>query len=40
MPIAKLAQHAASRLEAEIIEFVVPPSILRVPGKLIVGESS
>jgi LacI family transcriptional regulator len=40
LPIAKLAQHAASRLEAEIIEFAAPPSILRVPGKLIVGESS
>lgn len=40
LPIAKLAQLAASRLEMEIIEFVRPPSILRVPGKLIVGESS
>jgi len=40
IPVGLLAQSAASRLESEIIEHVRHASTLRVPGTLIIGESS
>lgn len=40
MPVSLLAESAASRLESEIIEHARHDSTLRVPGTLIVGESS
>jgi LacI family transcriptional regulator len=40
MPIAKLAVAAASNLESQIIEHKIPEKIVRIPGVLMVGESS
>ncbi|QTN31849.1 LacI family DNA-binding transcriptional regulator [Akkermansiaceae bacterium] len=40
MPIGKLAGTAATMLEEQIIEHKMPQGITRVPGILIVGESS
>lgn len=40
MPVGALARSAATRLETEIIENIPPKSTLKVPGTLIVGESS
>ena len=40
MPIGKLAAAAASNLESQIIEHKAPAGIVRIPGVLMVGESS
>lgn len=40
MPLHTLAKSAASRLESEIIERTPPGNTLRVPGILVVGEST
>ena len=40
MPVSALAKSAASCLESEIIDHAEPKSIIRVPGKLILGEST
>lgn len=40
MPVSELAKAAASRLETQIIEQVVPTETLRVPGTLVIGESA
>ena len=40
LPIAKLAEAAAARLEAQIVDFITTDNVLKVPGELIVGEST
>ena len=40
MPIGKLAATAASNLESQIIEHKAPDEIVRIPGELMVGEST
>lgn len=40
MPVGDLAKAAASILEKQIIEHVAPKETLRLPGTLIVGEST
>lgn len=40
MPISQLAKAAASGLESQIIEHKAPEEIVRIPGQLMVGESS
>lgn len=40
LPIGKLAGTAAANLESQIIEHKAPDEIVRIPGELIVGEST
>ena len=40
MPIGELARSAANRLETQIIEHKKTEEIIRIPGKLLVGEST
>ncbi|MFD2257622.1 LacI family DNA-binding transcriptional regulator [Luteolibacter algae] len=40
MPVAELAKAAAARLETEIIEHFSPEAVIRVPGTLMLGEST
>ncbi len=40
LPIAKLAELAATRLELQIFDFITTSNVLKVPGELIVGEST
>ena len=40
MPIGELARSAANLLEIQIIEHKKTEGITRIPGKLLVGEST
>jgi LacI family transcriptional regulator len=40
LPVTEIARHAAARLEAQIIEFTTPPTLLKISGNLMIGEST
>ncbi|WP_035604050.1 LacI family DNA-binding transcriptional regulator [Haloferula sp. BvORR071] len=40
LPVEELARYAATRLQAEIIDNKAPAALLRVTGRLIVGDST
>lgn len=40
LPVAEIARRAAACLEAQIIEFTPPPSLLKISGRLMIGEST